>query len=213
MINTLRKKAVCKVAPIPGETKVWQYITLFKRIFLIDCPGVVYPSGDSETDIVLKGVVRVESLQDPMQYVDEVLARVQPEYIQRTYGVSHWENSTDFLEQFARQRGKMLKGGEPDFNNVSRMVLHDWQRGRLPWFCKPAFEDELAAASKDNNAADSLRVVQMVDRIQAKADFIDADMQDGDAEDAVDAKRKRPAVIMTVEDADEEAAPAKRSRH
>lgn len=48
---------VCKVAPIPGETKVWQYITLTKRIFLIDCPGVVYQSKDSETDIVLKGVV------------------------------------------------------------------------------------------------------------------------------------------------------------
>lgn len=37
--------------------QVWQYITLMRRIFLIDCPGVVYPSGDTETDIVLKGVV------------------------------------------------------------------------------------------------------------------------------------------------------------
>ena len=54
---------VCNVAPIPGETKVWQYITLMKRIFLIDCPGVVYnKTSDSETDIVLKGVVRVENL-------------------------------------------------------------------------------------------------------------------------------------------------------
>ena len=48
---------VCKAAPIPGETKVWQYITLTKRIFLIDCPGVVYQNHDTETDIVLKGVV------------------------------------------------------------------------------------------------------------------------------------------------------------
>ena len=54
---------VCKVAPVPGETKVWQYITLMKRIFLIDCPGVVYQKNeDDETDIVLKGVVRVENL-------------------------------------------------------------------------------------------------------------------------------------------------------
>lgn len=30
-----------------------------RRIFLIDCPGVVYPSEDSETDIVLKGVVSI----------------------------------------------------------------------------------------------------------------------------------------------------------
>jgi ribosome biogenesis GTPase A len=48
---------VCKVAPIPGETKVWQYITFTKRVFLIDCPGVVYQNNDSETDVVLKGVV------------------------------------------------------------------------------------------------------------------------------------------------------------
>ena len=40
IINTLRKKKVCVVAPIAGETKVWQYITLMKRIYMIDCPGV-----------------------------------------------------------------------------------------------------------------------------------------------------------------------------
>lgn len=54
---------VCNVAPVPGETKVWQYITLMKKIFLIDCPGVVYnKTEDTDTDAVLKGVVRVENL-------------------------------------------------------------------------------------------------------------------------------------------------------
>lgn len=51
IINTLRKKKVCKAAPIPGETKTWQYITLFKRIFLIDSPGVVYTSAFTRTRI------------------------------------------------------------------------------------------------------------------------------------------------------------------
>ena len=40
-----------------------------RRIYLIDCPGVVYPSGDSETDIILKGVVSGLSsdlFQDPI---------------------------------------------------------------------------------------------------------------------------------------------------
>jgi hypothetical protein len=37
--------------------QVWQYIALMKRIYLIDCPGVVYPTGDTDTEIVLKGVV------------------------------------------------------------------------------------------------------------------------------------------------------------
>lgn len=67
---------------MPGETKVWQYITLMKRIFLIDCPGVVYnKTSDTETDTVLKGVIRVENLDDPAEHVDQVLKRVKPEYL------------------------------------------------------------------------------------------------------------------------------------
>ena len=38
-------------------SQVWQYVTLMRRIYLIDCPGVVYPTGDTETEIILKGVV------------------------------------------------------------------------------------------------------------------------------------------------------------
>jgi nuclear GTP-binding protein len=63
VINTLRSKKVCKVAPIAGETKVWQYITLMRRIYLVDCPGVVYPSAETDAEKVLKGVVRVENVQ------------------------------------------------------------------------------------------------------------------------------------------------------
>jgi len=31
-----------------------------KRIFLVDCPGIVQPTGDTETEIILKGVVSVK---------------------------------------------------------------------------------------------------------------------------------------------------------
>lgn len=29
------------------------------------------------------------------------------------------------------------QGGEPDLQTVSKMVLNDWQRGRIPFFVKP----------------------------------------------------------------------------
>ncbi|KAG8451503.1 hypothetical protein GDO86_003638 [Hymenochirus boettgeri] len=137
VINTLRSKKVCNVAPIAGETKVWQYITLMRRIFLIDCPGVVYPSGDSETDIVLKGVVQVEKIKSPEDHIEAVLERAKPEYIKKTYRIESWENAEDFLEKLAFRTGKLLKGGEPDRQTVSKMVLNDWQRGRIPFFVKP----------------------------------------------------------------------------
>ncbi|KAI5768160.1 GNL2 [Gulo gulo luscus] len=137
VINTLRSKKVCNVAPIAGETKVWQYITLMRRIFLIDCPGVVYPSEDSETDIVLKGVVQVEKIKTPEDHISAVLERAKPEYISKTYKIDSWENAEDFLEKLAFRTGKLLKGGEPDLQTVGKMVLNDWQRGRIPFFVKP----------------------------------------------------------------------------
>jgi len=137
IINTLKKKKVCNVAPIPGETKVWQYITLMRKIYLIDCPGVVYPTGDSETEIILKGVVRVENLKEPAEHIAEVLKRVKKDYIVKTYKVEDWDDAEDFLEKACKKSGRLLKGGEPDMNTVSKMILSDFQRGRLPYFVPP----------------------------------------------------------------------------
>ncbi|KAH9276078.1 hypothetical protein BASA83_001351 [Batrachochytrium salamandrivorans] len=138
IINTLKAKKVCCVAPIPGETKVWQYITLMKRIYLIDCPGVVYGSSDdTETDIVLKGVIRVENISLPDEHVVAVLERVRPEYLARTYGLTVWTDHIDFLSQIAVRSGKLLKGGDADITTVAKMVLNDFIRGKIPFYTLP----------------------------------------------------------------------------
>lgn len=138
IINTLRKKKVCTVAPIPGETKVWQYITLMKRIYLIDCPGIVPPNNnDTEEDILLRGVVRVENVYNPEQYIPAVLKRVQPRHIERTYEVKNYADPVDFLSILARKGGRLLRGGEPDVDGVAKMVINDFLRGKIPWFTPP----------------------------------------------------------------------------
>ena len=138
IINTLRKKKVCTVAPIPGETKVWQYITLMKRIYLIDCPGVVPPNqGDSPEDILLRGVVRVENVENPEQYIAAVLKKTKSQHIERTYDVQDFKTPTEFLKILARKGGRLLKGGEADVDGVAKMVLNDFLRGKIPWFTPP----------------------------------------------------------------------------
>lgn len=152
VINALRSKKVCKVAPIAGETKVWQYITLMKRIFLIDCPGVVYDAANTETDTekVLKGVVRVELVPDPEQYIPSLMERVKTEHLSKTYGIESWEDSEDFLSQLGAKNGKLLKGGEADISLCARMVLNDWQRGKIPYYKPPAgFEIPLSVSEKE----------------------------------------------------------------
>ena len=138
IINTLRKKRVCTVAPIPGETKIWQYITLMKRIYLIDCPGVVPPNNnDSQEDILLRGVVRVENIENPEQYIATLLKKTKPHHIERTYDIKGFKDATEFLEVLARKGGRLLKGGEADVNGVAKMVLNDFLRGKIPWFTPP----------------------------------------------------------------------------
>lgn len=117
---------------------MWQYITLMKRIYLIDCPGVVPPSNnDSPEDILLRGVVRVENVENPEQYIAAVLKKTKPQHIQRTYDIGSFETATDFLELLARKGGRLLKGGEADVDGAAKMVLNDYVRGKIPWFTPP----------------------------------------------------------------------------
>ncbi|KAJ7186694.1 NUC091 domain-containing protein [Mycena filopes] len=148
VINTLKSGKVCRVAPVPGETKVWQYITLTRRIYLIDCPGIVPTSAhDTEASTVLKGVVRVEALPTPSDHIPALMARVKPVYLSRTYGVALpedggvWEPE-DFLDKLARMKGRLLKHGEPDLDAVAKIVLSDWVRGRIPFFVPPPERSE-----------------------------------------------------------------------
>lgn len=154
IINTLRRKKVCTVAPVPGETKVWQYITLMKRIFLIDCPGIVPPSSkDTELDILFRGVVRVEHVSNPEQYIPDMLQKCQRKHLERTYELSGWAKfeddpalleraSNEFIELIARKGGRLLKGGEPDESGVAKQILNDFNRGKIPWFTEPPKDDE-----------------------------------------------------------------------
>eukprot|EP01107_Rhizomastix_libera_P004276 TRINITY_DN1730_c0_g1_i3.p1 TRINITY_DN1730_c0_g1~~TRINITY_DN1730_c0_g1_i3.p1 ORF type:complete len:533 (+),score=241.52 TRINITY_DN1730_c0_g1_i3:617-2215(+) len=168
IINTLRKKKVCKVAPVPGETKVWQYITLMKRIYLIDCPGIVYSSDDTESDIVLKGVVRIENLIDAWQYIPAILSRVKPLYLQRMYDINSWESAEDFLTQLARKKGKLLKKGEPDLNAVAKGVITDWQRGRLPYFALPPNMPALPEHALDGSSSHTTSISVSVPEIRVE---------------------------------------------
>jgi nuclear GTP-binding protein len=126
-----------------------------RRIYLIDCPGIVPVSAkDSQTDTVLKGVVRVENLPTPSEHIPALLNRVRTVYLERTYDVHlpdiseegekkhepRWDPD-EFLDALARKSGKLLKGGEPDRETVAKMVLNDWIRGKIPFFVRPPEEE------------------------------------------------------------------------
>jgi len=225
VINALKEKKVCKTAPIAGETKVWQYITLMKKIYLIDCPGIVPPGkGETDTEKVLRGVVRVEHLQSPEDYVAEILNRCKHKYIARHYKISTWSNHIDFLEQLAKKCGRLGKGGEPDLNAVSKIVLNDWNRGKLPFFVPPPgcsfepkpdnIEDEPVSESEaeedeseneevddDTNVEDSINeaVVEPEDTLQQTVPFPEEEEEeeeDDENEEASSTTSSKPKIDL-----------------
>ena len=233
IINTLRKKKVAKVAPIPGETKVWQYVTLMKRIYLIDCPGVVPPKElDTPQDILLKGVVRVENVENPEQYVAAALGKCKKKHVLKTYEMENYVDHTDFLEQLARKGGRLLKGGEADVDGVAKMVLNDFLRGKLPWFTplpaiagasgtttiseeKPAGDAADAGSKKgveggrtgDVNRLNKVAITELR-AAKRKRGAADVDGADGEGEDAEDSELldlKRAHTAGTTDDDDNES--------
>ena len=130
---------------------------------------------------MLKGVVRVERLDDATPYVAPLLGRVKKEYLVRAYKVKKWADVEDFLAQLAALSGKLLKGGDPDLNTAAKMVLQDWQRGKLPYYSLPP--------GVEPNAAHYLAKQQQADEEAdeedgaAAEDLEDAEEEDGDEED------------------------------
>ena len=139
VINTISKKAACKAAPLPGETRVWQYIALTKRIYLIDCPGIVYDADNGcDSDLVLKGVTRAEKLKDPDFYVEAILLEVKPEVLMKVYDVGTFGGDCqEFLKLVALKLGRLMKFGEPDIMAAAKKVLMDWQSGDIPHYKLP----------------------------------------------------------------------------
>lgn len=186
VINTLRRKSVCKVAPIPGETKVWQYVALTRSIFLIDCPGIVYDrEGNDDINAVLKGVVRVERLgaADKSDVVHAVFDIVKDKDLRATYQIREWSSPTDFLEQLAVRRGKLLQGGVPDLDIAARMVLYDWQRGKLPWFKEPPFDSAAQRQQAEAVATHAtLSKIEELNELNVVEDHIQAGGGDSDAQ-------------------------------
>lgn len=123
----------------------------------------------------MRGVVRVENLTTPTDYIQPILDAVKPKYITQAYGITKWIDSDDFCEQYARYTGKLLKGNEADVDKAAKMILNDFQRGKLPYYNPPPLSTAADDASGKQALANDerLKVDQLYGKIHVKHDFTD----------------------------------------
>jgi len=136
LINSLKRQRVAAVADTPGHTKAVQEIILDKNLKLLDSPGVVL-SKDNADSLILRNVVRIEDLKDPYQPVSIILKKVDKQELIKIYEIANFEGTQEFLAFVAKKRGKLMKGGIPDYDKAARLVLHDWNQGKISFFTNP----------------------------------------------------------------------------
>ena len=118
---------------------------LERGIRIVDSPGVVFDDDGEAADlksarkgsVLLRNVVRVDDVADPIAVVEEIVARTEVEALQRIYNLPAFGSTLEFLTMVALSAGKLLKGGTPDLNNAARQILNDWNHQKIPYFSTP----------------------------------------------------------------------------
>ncbi|XP_038061806.1 guanine nucleotide-binding protein-like 3 homolog [Patiria miniata] len=145
VINSLKRAKACSVGSQPGVTKSKQEVQLAKNIKLLDSPGVVMATTNSEVTMVLRNCIKIEALDDPISPVEAILRRCNKQQIMLHYTIPDFNDVNEFLSLLAKRQGKLKKGGVPDVGKAARGTLMDWNSGRISFYTHPPEQHSLPA--------------------------------------------------------------------
>lgn len=120
---------------ILGVTKAAQLVQVNPKIQLLDTPGIPLDDlkKDFSSETVLKNVVRPELIKDFFNPVTEILKSVGNDRLTEIYDVFDFDTNEEFFEKLARRCGRFKKGGDPDIASAAKIVLSDWNTGKIRW--------------------------------------------------------------------------------
>ena len=136
-INSFAGKACAKTGNKPGVTKGNQWIRLNKTLELLDTPGILWPRFDDQS-VGLK-LALIGSINDQILNKDELAGqciRILKEQYPGTL-LNRFDLETEdkepaaILEDIARARSCLMKGGELDVARASALLLDDFRAGKL----------------------------------------------------------------------------------
>ncbi len=134
IINMLCHKKKLKVSKRAGTTHGPQWIRATDEIKLIDTPGVIPLQNDDEVRYGLIGARNPEKLKNSEIVTNSLIklfAKNNPASFEKQYGVVPSDDEEFVLSEIAKKKCNLLKGGELDINRTARMIVKDWQDGKL----------------------------------------------------------------------------------
>jgi len=136
LINTLIGKSSAGVGSDAGFTKSIQKLKLSQDIVLIDSPGIIpakeYSPQDQEK-LALNAKLGARSysqIKEP-EIVVTKLIRDYPNVLERFYGINAKGDPEVLLEKLGKRKGFLKKGGEVNEDPTARLIIKDWQTGKI----------------------------------------------------------------------------------
>ncbi len=136
-INILADRIIAKTGNEAGVTKAQQRIRLDNNIVLHDTPGFLWPKLEPEDcgyRLAITGGIKdtVTEKEDIAYYAVEYLMENYPELLKARYQIEEMpQQPIDVMDEIARNRACMKKGGIADLYRVSEIVLNDYRSGAL----------------------------------------------------------------------------------
>lgn len=135
LINLLIGKASAKTGAEAGFTKGIQKLRLSKEILLLDSPGVIPESEYSNikqaalTKHTKVGGRSHSQVKDPEIVVSDLMNEYKGVF-QKFYKIKEGDPEK-FLEKLGKKKGFLKKGNKIDEDKTARLILKDWQDGRI----------------------------------------------------------------------------------
>jgi ribosome biogenesis GTPase A len=137
LMNTLVKRKIAKVGDEPAVTKSQQTHQISVRHSLTDTPGLMWPKIEHPSDGLMlaasHAVGRNAIIDEEVAvFLAELLLVRYPALVSARYGFPvEALDGVGVVEGIAKRRGFRMRGGEPDFEKASFVLLQDYRDGTL----------------------------------------------------------------------------------
>ncbi len=130
LINAMKGKRSAPTSSTSGFTKGIQKVRADKKIIFLDTPGVIpYKEKNSDKHAFI-GTIDYNKVKDPEKVVIRLMERY-PGQIEDHYGIKISKNFEHSIELIAKKRKLVKKQNELDIERTSKMILKDWQTGKI----------------------------------------------------------------------------------
>jgi ribosome biogenesis GTPase A len=137
LMNALVKRKIAKVGDEPAVTKSQQTHHLSVRHAITDTPGLMWPKIEHPSDGLMlaasHAVGRNAIIDEEVAvFLADLLLLRYPELISARYGfLVDGLDGVAVVEGIAERRALRMRGGEPDFEKASIVLLQDYRTGAL----------------------------------------------------------------------------------